>query len=116
MVLASGGYPGKFEIGKEIHGLEDAARFEEVKVLHAGTKRDGEKIVTSGGRVLGVTADGEKFAGARWNGRIRRRRRFGLTACITGGILEGRAAEFGGRGLKRGDGWEERRGKMTQRR
>jgi phosphoribosylamine---glycine ligase len=58
VVLASGGYPGKFETGKEIHGLEEAAKIVDVKVLHAGTKRDGEKIVTSGGRVLGVTATG----------------------------------------------------------
>ena len=59
VVLASGGYPGKFETGKEIHGLAEAARLPEVKVLHAGTKRAGDKIVTSGGRVLGVTATGK---------------------------------------------------------
>jgi phosphoribosylamine---glycine ligase len=58
VVLASGGYPGKFESGKEIRGLEEAGKIPDVKVLHAGTKRDGEKIVTSGGRVLGVTATG----------------------------------------------------------
>jgi phosphoribosylamine--glycine ligase len=58
VVLASGGYPGKFASGKEIHGLEDAAKIPGVKILHAGTKREGKKIVTSGGRVLGVTASG----------------------------------------------------------
>jgi phosphoribosylamine---glycine ligase len=58
VVLASGGYPGKFETGKEIHGLEEAAKIPDVKVLHAGTRRDGKKIVTSGGRVLGVTTTG----------------------------------------------------------
>jgi len=56
VVMASGGYPGKFETGKEIRGLAEAARVADVKVLHAGTKRVGESIVTSGGRVLGVTA------------------------------------------------------------
>jgi len=56
VVIASGGYPGTFEAGKRIFGLEDAARVEGVKVFHAGTsKRDGE-YYTSGGRVLGVTA------------------------------------------------------------
>jgi phosphoribosylamine---glycine ligase len=56
VVLASGGYPGKFESEKKIEGLTDAERVSGVKVFHAGTKRDGETILTSGGRVLGVTA------------------------------------------------------------
>jgi phosphoribosylamine--glycine ligase len=64
VVLASGGYPGKFETGKEIHGLEEAARVPDVKVLHAGTKRLGDKLVTSGGRVLGVTATGDTLKAA----------------------------------------------------
>ena len=59
VVLASGGYPGKFESGKKIEGLEEAGRVKDVKVLHAGTKRQGDAIVTSGGRVLGVTATGK---------------------------------------------------------
>jgi phosphoribosylamine---glycine ligase len=58
VVLASGGYPGKFATGKRIEGLTAAEKITGVKVLHAGTKRDGESIVTSGGRVLGVTATG----------------------------------------------------------
>ena len=58
VVMASGGYPGKFETGKEITGLREADEVRGVKVLHAGTKCDGDKIVTSGGRVLGVTAAG----------------------------------------------------------
>jgi phosphoribosylamine---glycine ligase len=61
VVLASGGYPGKFASGKEIHGLEEAARIPGVKILHAGTKREGENIVTSGGRVLGITAVGNSL-------------------------------------------------------
>jgi phosphoribosylamine---glycine ligase len=64
VVQASGGYPGKFENGKEIHGLEEAGRIADVKVLHAGTRREGEKIVTNGGRVLGVTAIGNSLEAA----------------------------------------------------
>ncbi len=56
VVMASGGYPGSFETGKEITGLAQAAHLQDVAVFHAGTKRDGDSIVTSGGRVLGVTA------------------------------------------------------------
>jgi phosphoribosylamine--glycine ligase len=58
VVLASAGYPGKFETGKEIFGLSEAEQIVDVKVLHAGTRREGEKLLTSGGRVLGVTATG----------------------------------------------------------
>jgi len=58
VVLASVGYPGKFQTGKEIFGLNEAGQIADVKVLHAGTRREGEKIVTGGGRVLGVTATG----------------------------------------------------------
>jgi phosphoribosylamine--glycine ligase len=64
VVLASGGYPGKFESGKEIHGLDEAGEIPDVKVLHAGTRREGEKIVTNGGRVLGVTATGNSLEAA----------------------------------------------------
>jgi phosphoribosylamine--glycine ligase len=56
VVMASGGYPGAFEAGKNIAGLDQAGAVEGVKVFHAGTsKRDGE-FYTTGGRVLGVTA------------------------------------------------------------
>jgi phosphoribosylamine--glycine ligase len=56
VVMASGGYPGTFEAGKKIMGLEDAAKMDGVKVFHAGTsKRDGA-YYTAGGRVLGITA------------------------------------------------------------
>ena len=54
VVMASSGYPGSYEKGKTITGLDDCA--ENVIVFHAGTKSDGENVVTSGGRVLGVTA------------------------------------------------------------
>jgi len=56
VVMASGGYPGTFEVGKRIGGLDEAGAVEGVKVFHAGTsKRDGA-FYTAGGRVLGVTA------------------------------------------------------------
>ncbi len=56
VVMSSGGYPGTYEVGKRIDGLEEAGAIEGVKVFHAGTsKRDGV-YYTSGGRVLGVTA------------------------------------------------------------
>jgi phosphoribosylamine--glycine ligase len=56
VVMASGGYPGPFETGKKIEGLAEAKALPDVAVFHAGTKRKGDSIVTSGGRVLGVTA------------------------------------------------------------
>jgi phosphoribosylamine---glycine ligase len=64
VVLASGGYPGKFDMGKEILGLEEAGRIADVKVLHAGTRRVGDRILTSAGRVLGVTATGNSLDSA----------------------------------------------------
>ncbi|MGB2677704.1 MAG: phosphoribosylamine--glycine ligase [Candidatus Acidiferrum sp.] len=64
VVLASGGYPGKFETGKEIKGLDEVGQIPDVKVLHAGTRRQGNAIITSGGRVLGVTASGDSLASA----------------------------------------------------
>jgi phosphoribosylamine--glycine ligase len=56
VVMASGGYPGSFEPGKQITGLAEASALHDVAVFHAGTKREGDSFVTSGGRVLGVTA------------------------------------------------------------
>ncbi len=64
VVMASGGYPGQFEVGKEIRGLAEAGQVADVKVLHAGTKRAGESLVTCGGRVLGVTATGSTLNAA----------------------------------------------------
>lgn len=58
VVMAALGYPGKFENGKKIEGIADAEKIAGVRVLHAGTKRQGDSLVTSGGRVLGVTATG----------------------------------------------------------
>ncbi len=58
VVMASGGYPGPYEKGKEIYGIEEVEGEEDVMVFHAGTTMAEGKIVTSGGRVLGVTALG----------------------------------------------------------
>ena len=65
VILASGGYPGKYETGKPIEGLENAARSPEVQIFHAGTKRQDGKTVTSGGRVLAITALGDSVIRAR---------------------------------------------------
>ncbi|MBM2837499.1 MAG: purD, partial [Deltaproteobacteria bacterium] len=58
VVMAAGGYPGDCRKGDEIEGLEEAARMEEVMVFHAGTALKNGKVVSNGGRVLGVTALG----------------------------------------------------------
>ena len=59
VVMASGGYPGPYQKGKIISGLEEAAQVGDAFVFHAGTAFQGGKVVTSGGRVLGVTAVGK---------------------------------------------------------
>jgi phosphoribosylamine--glycine ligase len=65
VVLASAGYPGKYETGKKISGLDEAGELESVQVFHAGTKTANGEIVTAGGRVLAVTALGSTIATAR---------------------------------------------------
>ncbi len=65
VVLASGGYPGKAESGKIISGLDEVAKLPDVQVFHAGTKVDHGRILTDGGRVLGVTALGTTLAEAK---------------------------------------------------
>lgn len=64
VVMASGGYPGPYEKGKCIKGIEEADAMEGVKVFHAGTSRSNDAYVTTGGRVLGVTAGAPGIAGA----------------------------------------------------
>lgn len=56
VVMASGGYPEKYEKGYEIFGIDDACGEENITVFHAGTKKQDGKYITAGGRVLGVTA------------------------------------------------------------
>jgi len=64
VVMSSGGYPGTFEVGKRLTGLEEAEKLEGVKIFHAGTsKRDGA-YYTAGGRVIGVTARAKDLAAA----------------------------------------------------
>ena len=66
VVMASEGYPGDYEKGKVIRGLEDAAKLEDVKVFHAGTTHNAAgEVVTNGGRVLGVTALGASVSNAK---------------------------------------------------
>ncbi len=59
LVMAAGGYPDAYAKGKEISGLDDAAKIKDVVVFHAGTGLENGKTVTTGGRVLGVTALGD---------------------------------------------------------
>ena len=65
VVVASGGYPGSYEKGKVISGLEAASAEPDVTVFHAGTRMEKDNVVTDGGRVLGVTGLGPTFAAAR---------------------------------------------------
>jgi len=64
VVIASGGYPGSYETGKLIKGLSKAAAVKGVEVFHAGTTRKNSRIVTNGGRVLGITAVGNTLENA----------------------------------------------------
>jgi len=65
VVLAAKGYPGETVRGSEIRGVAEAERLERTLIFHAGTRRDGEKLIASGGRVLGVTALGPTIAEAQ---------------------------------------------------
>jgi phosphoribosylamine--glycine ligase len=65
VVMASGGYPGSYEAGKTIVGLDEVDQMPDVAVFHAGTRVIGKQVVTSGGRVLGVTAFGETLLAAK---------------------------------------------------
>ena len=67
VVLASGGYPGAYATGKVIEGLEEAARIPGVMIFHAGTRWENGRLLTSGGRVLNVTA----LAATREEARMR---------------------------------------------
>jgi len=64
VVISSGGYPGEYETGKEIKGLREAGEMEDTIVFHTGTKKEQNKIITSGGRVLAVTSLGGGIEGA----------------------------------------------------
>jgi phosphoribosylamine--glycine ligase len=75
VVLASKGYPGRYEKGYAIKGLAAADALPDVKVFHAGTRQDGDRVLTDGGRVLGVTALGDTLAEAK-------KRAYEAVACI----------------------------------
>jgi phosphoribosylamine--glycine ligase len=63
--MAAEGYPGKYERGQPIRGLDEAAKVADVKVFHAGTATSDLQIVANGGRVLGVTALGNTISAAK---------------------------------------------------
>ena len=65
VVMAAGGYPGQYDNGKEIKGLDSLKNQEGISVFHAGTKSENVKIVTNGGRVLNVAACGEDIKEAQ---------------------------------------------------
>ncbi len=67
VVCASKGYPDEYEKDKEIFGLKEAEKIKDVIVFHAGTKNENGKILTSGGRVLGVTSIGKDIKSAKLN-------------------------------------------------
>ncbi len=65
VVMASGGYPGPYEKGHLILGLDEVAKLPDIKVFHAGTKQSGKEILTNGGRVLNICAMGKTLAQAQ---------------------------------------------------
>jgi phosphoribosylamine--glycine ligase len=65
VVMAAKGYPGEYQKGTEIRGLETARRVVGVEIFHAGTRRDGDRLLATGGRVLAVTARGRTVGEAQ---------------------------------------------------
>jgi len=65
VVMAANGYPGSYAKGSEIRGLAEAATVPGVTIFHAGTRREGERVLANGGRVLGIGATGKTLAEAR---------------------------------------------------
>ena len=65
VVMAANGYPGTPEVGTEIKGIAAAAAVEGVEIFHAGTRRDGDRLLAHGGRVLNITAHGKTVAEAQ---------------------------------------------------
>ncbi len=65
VVMASEGYPGDYEKGREISGLDAADALEDVKVFHAGTRLEDGRVLSDGGRVLGVTSLGTTISASK---------------------------------------------------
>ena len=65
VVMASHGYPGSYDKGHPIRGIEEANSLAGVQVFHAGTAQEGEDVVSDGGRVLGITAIGDDITDAK---------------------------------------------------
>jgi phosphoribosylamine---glycine ligase len=65
VVIAAKGYPGAYDKGSIIKGLEDAANVDGVEIFHAGTKAEGGRVIANGGRVLNVCAIGKSVAEAQ---------------------------------------------------
>ncbi len=65
VVLATRGYPGAYETGSEIRGLDEVATLDDIEVFHAGTRQDGGRVLAHGGRVLAVTALGRSVRQAQ---------------------------------------------------
>jgi len=91
VVLASGGYPGSYDKGKRITGLAEANAMEGVQVFHAGTRRQGDAVVTNGGRVMCVTATGAT-----------------IEECATRAYAAADVIDFEGKMLRRDIGWQAR--------
>ena len=88
-MLAADGYPGNYERGRVIRGLETLRGWRDGMVFHAGTARRDGGVVTNGGRVLGVTALGADVAAAVRRGLPGGRRGSTGTACTTGATSAG---------------------------
>jgi len=84
VVATSKGYPGEYETGIPITGIDDADAMRDVRVFHSGTAMKGDQLVTAGGRVLGVTALGDTIVQARQPSNRRRRGDGGVTRCRGG--------------------------------
>src|SRR5262249_35957230 len=65
VVMAANGYPGTYEKGSVIAGLDEAATVDGVEIFHAGTRRDGDRVLANGGRVLNVSALGKSVGDAQ---------------------------------------------------
>jgi len=94
VVLTSTGYPGAYTTGAQIAGLSDPNLTEDVLLFHAGTKRQGDHVITAGGRVVGVTGLGSTLAGAREQA-YRATRAIAFQGCTCRSDIASRALQSG---------------------